>query len=150
MKKGSLLIIDDDPAIIYLVVRELTNYVEKIFSAKDGLEALEIFHTEKIDCAICDMIMPGMNGIEVIRQIREEGNLCPIIFYTGHGTKDLMFEVSRYGAFDFVQKPDIKTLKEIALRGIECGVNPDGMKKISDVLPPEKLSTYWKLIRGKK
>ncbi|OFZ26601.1 MAG: hypothetical protein A2381_16545 [Bdellovibrionales bacterium RIFOXYB1_FULL_37_110] len=149
MKQGNLLIIDDDPAIIYLVVRELTNYVEKIFSAKDGLEALEIFRTENIHCAICDMVMPGINGVDVIRQVREEGYQCPIIFYTGFGTENLMFEVSRYGAFDFVQKPDIKTLKEIALRGIECGFNANYSMKISDVLPPKELSAYWKLIRSK-
>ena len=150
MKKGSLLIIDDDPAIIYLLVKELTNHVEKIFSAKDGTEALEIFHTEKIHCAICDIVMPGMNGVEVIRQVREEGYQCPIIFYTGHGTGDLMFEVSRYGAFDFVQKPDIKTLKEIVLRGLEWGLNANHSKKIADALSPDHLSTYWKLIKSRK
>lgn len=148
-RRGNLLIIDDDPAIIYLVVKELKEHTRKIFSARDGLEALEVFKNEEIHCAVCDIVMPGMDGVEVIRQIREEGNQCPIIFYTGHGTEDLMFEVSKYGAFDFVHKPDIKTLKEITVRGLEHGITNSG-NCLNDVLDDNKLTEYWKLIKKGK
>ena len=65
--------------------------------------------------------MPNMNGVEVLKKVREDFPDLPFIFYTGHGSRDLMREAIKYGAFDFLDKPCLEGLEEIASRGLALG-----------------------------
>lgn len=121
MKFGKLLIIDDEPLILKTLEKILQDSAEVIFTAERGDEGIKILNSEEIHCVICDINMPGMNGVEVVKAIRESGNNVPFIFYTGHGNRELMLEAVKYGVFDFLNKPDLDGLEEVVTRGLKMG-----------------------------
>lgn len=127
--KGNLLIVDDEPLLLQRLKFNLEEYADKIFTAKNGIEALKVLAQETIHCVVCDINMPMMNGVEVLKNIRELKHTTPFIFYTGHGNKELMMEAARYGAFDFLDKPTLQGLEEVVELGLKQGTNPTGSKK---------------------
>jgi len=56
-------------------------------------------------CVVCDIRMPGMNGIELVRELKRKGTACPVILITGHGDVALAVEAMKAGAVDFIEKP---------------------------------------------
>lgn len=82
MNKGNLLIVDDEPILLKNLKINLEDYADNIFTASNGLDALEVFKREKIHCIICDINMPQMNGVEVIKEVRNMDSHIPFIFYT--------------------------------------------------------------------
>jgi two-component system nitrogen regulation response regulator NtrX len=121
MSKGNLLIVDDEPLILKNLKITLEDYADNIFMATNGIDALEIISKELVHCIICDINMPKMNGVEVIANLREKGNDVPVIFYTGHGNQSLMIEAAKYGAFDFLDKPNLDGLEDVIARGMKKG-----------------------------
>lgn len=121
MSKGNLLIVDDEPLLLKRMKLNLEEFADQVFTANDGQEALQIFASKEIHCIICDINMPKMNGVEVIRAIRAKKSDVPFIFYTGHGNRELMLEAAKYGAFDFLNKPDLDGLEEVISRGLKEG-----------------------------
>ena len=134
MNKGNLLIIDDEPLIVKNLKISLEDYAQEIFVAHNGLEALDILAVEAIQCVICDINMPKMNGVEVIKKLRALGNKVPVIFYTGHGNQDLMLEAAKHGAFDFLDKPDLEGLEEVVSKGMKEGFVREAKKGSSQEL----------------
>ena len=80
MPQYSVLLVDDDPKIAKL----LQSYFEKedfaVFTALDGIAALQLFRDKKPDILVLDLMLPGMNGLDVCRQIRRE-NETPILIW---------------------------------------------------------------------
>ncbi|MBH48299.1 MAG: transcriptional regulator [Halobacteriovorax sp.] len=120
--KGNLLLIDDEEMILESSKDLLEDIADKIFTANRGAKGIEVFKSETIHCILCDINMPEMNGIEVIKQIRELNANVPFIFYTAHGSDELMREAVKFGAFDFLDKPALEGLEEIVERGLKAGV----------------------------
>lgn len=121
MKKGNLLIVDDEQLILQNLKLNLEDYADTIFTASNGLEALQILETQSVHCVICDINMPKMNGVDVIRNLREKNNQIPFVFYTGHGSHQLKLEAAKYGALDFLNKPDLDGLEEVVIKGLKEG-----------------------------
>jgi len=100
----SILIVDDE-----LGVRESLKMILKpicqVYTAIDGREALESIQKDKIDLVALDLKMPGLSGIDVLRQIKENDPDIEVIVITAHGTPQNVQEASRYGAGDFISKP---------------------------------------------
>lgn len=119
--KGNLLIIDDEPFILKTLKFSLSDYADNIFTANNGKEALELIAANEIHCVVCDINMPVMNGVEVITKLREEKNDVPFIFYTGHGNNELMMEAVKFGAFDFLNKPQLEGIEEVVVNGLRAG-----------------------------
>lgn len=102
---ATLLIIDDDE-----VVREsLAAYLEdsnfKVLQALNGLQGLQIFESEQPDLVICDLRMPQIDGLELIRRIRRTASETPIIVLSGAGVMSDAVEALRLGAADYLIKP---------------------------------------------
>lgn len=123
--KGNLLLVDDEELLVKTLSYTLEDSAEKIFMANDGIEALEILGKETIHCILCDINMPKMNGVELLKKVRADGNKVPFIFYTGHGNKELMIEAAKYGALDFLSKPHLNGLDEAVELGLNQGMFPD-------------------------
>ncbi|WPU63974.1 response regulator [Peredibacter starrii] len=140
MKKGNLLIVDDEPILLETLKYNLSDLAEKIFLAINGKMALEIIKRESIQCILCDINMPVMNGVELVKNIRALGLETPLIFYTGHGNHDLMLEAVKYGAFDFINKPALDHIEEVVERGLQVG-RGDHQESKSDFM-----SEYRKLL----
>lgn len=117
----NLLIVDDEPILLENMRFLLGPMTAKIFTAANGKEGLEALSKEIIHCVICDITMPVMSGVEFIREARRRGITVPFIFYSAYGNHEMMLEVSRYGAFDFLKKPDFDDLETVVRRGLEEG-----------------------------
>ncbi len=100
-----ILLVDDEELIRDRMSRllELDGY--ETFGAENGPAGLEICYKEKPDIALVDVKMPGMNGIEVLRKIKEKTKETEVIIITGHGGVDTAIEALREGAFSYVTKP---------------------------------------------
>ncbi len=82
---------------------ELDDY--ETFTAGDGEEGLKIFNEEKPEIALVDIKMPGLDGIEVLRKIREDAEETQVILITGHGGVETAIQALKEGAFGYIQKP---------------------------------------------
>ncbi|WP_300459016.1 response regulator [Desulfobacula sp.] len=109
----NILLIDDEIEFISTLAErlELRGYASTI--ASDGESGISLVAKKSFDVAILDLMMPGLNGLDTLRQIKTIDTSLPVILLTGHGsTKDGM-EGMRMGAFDFLMKPlDINELLE--------------------------------------
>ncbi|MCP3941726.1 MAG: response regulator [Desulfobacteraceae bacterium] len=111
MQKIKILLIDDEEEFVTTLAErlELRGYLCQ--TAGDGESGISKISHQTFDIAILDLMMPGLNGLNTLRQIKMIDKELPVILLTGHGsTKDGM-EGMRIGAFDFLMKPlDISTL----------------------------------------
>src|SRR5512147_651583 len=102
----SILIVDDEQIIRNVLKRKLestTSY--KVFTADDGVPALELFQQETIDLVVSDLLMKQMNGIELLRKLKALQPQVPVIIITGYGSLDDAIEAIHLGAEDFIKKP---------------------------------------------
>ena len=85
-----------------------------------GKQALELLRTEHFDVAILDVRMPGMDGIETLKQMKKDMPLLEVILLTGHASVESGIEGMQLGAFDYVMKPaDIDELLEKVHQALE-------------------------------
>ena len=99
-----ILIADDEAEVIELVRLYLEKDAFEILSARDGMTALGIIETEKIDCAILDVMMPELNGYQLLKKIREKSNI-PVIMLTARTSSSDKILGLDLGADDYVSKP---------------------------------------------
>ena len=104
-KKPVVLVVDDEVNIRKTVVRALNKLDCDVRSAVNGEEAMDMVGEEAPDVMLLDMKMPGMDGLEVLRQLREGGYSTHVIMITAYGTVDNAVEAMKLGAVDFLQKP---------------------------------------------
>ena len=104
MPQYSVLLVDDDPKIAKL----LRSYFEKddfsVITAHDGVAALQLFRDQKPDILVLDLMLPGMNGLDVCRQIRRD-NDTPILMLTARDEEPDRLIGLELGADDYVSKP---------------------------------------------
>jgi sigma-B regulation protein RsbU (phosphoserine phosphatase) len=120
---ASVLTVDDEAGIR----RNLSAYLEdcgyRTLEASNGHEGLEVFGRERPDVVLCDLRMPGMDGLEVLARIREESPETPVIVVSGVGTLGDVVEALRRGAWDYLTKPiqDMGFLESALRRALERG-----------------------------
>jgi DNA-binding NtrC family response regulator len=102
---STILIVDDEPFNLDLLEQELTDLGYAVERASNGVEALQLVERTSPDLVLLDYQMPGMNGIEVLRVIRQEDNDLPVVIITAHGSIERAVEAIKAGADDFVTKP---------------------------------------------
>jgi two-component system, NtrC family, nitrogen regulation response regulator NtrX len=102
---ANILVIDDEKSIRSTLKDILEHEGFSIELASNGQEALEKFGTGHFDAVLCDIKMPGMDGIEVLEKIQDIANDVPVIMISGHGTIDTAVEAIKKGAYDFIEKP---------------------------------------------
>jgi len=107
--KGRVLAVDDEEQVLHMVKNVLTDYEYEVFLAKDGKEALEMVTEVSPDVILLDIQMPGMNGIEVTKTLKEnnETKIIPIVILSVLHNVDYRIEALEAGADDFLRKPFI-------------------------------------------
>ncbi|MBL7136860.1 MAG: response regulator [Candidatus Marinimicrobia bacterium] len=113
MNEYKILIIDDEPSVCNFLSDYLKykGYNSKI--ALSGEEALTALNTEHFDLVLLDLIMPEMNGLEVLERIKKIDLKVPIIILTSVKDKNITESSLEMGAVDFISKPiDIERLEE--------------------------------------
>ncbi|MBI4322316.1 MAG: response regulator transcription factor [Chloroflexi bacterium] len=104
MKRNSILVVDDDPHYVKLVRVNLELSGYRVLAARDGFDAISTVETRQPDLLILDVMMPGLDGYEVCRRVREF-SLVPIIMLTARGEQAHKVQGLRCGADDYVTKP---------------------------------------------
>ncbi|MGE7604176.1 response regulator transcription factor [Peribacillus sp. NPDC097675] len=100
-----ILIVDDDREIVNLISIYLKNEGFSIYSAINGVDALEIMEKEQVDLLILDIMMPVMDGMEVCRRLREQNSLVPILMLTAKSEDLDKISGLMNGADDYLTKP---------------------------------------------
>ena len=111
----SILLVDDEEGIRKVLGIALADLGYEVFTAENGMEALRIFDDVKPPIVLTDIKMPEMDGIELLRQIKQKYPDTEVIMITGHGDMDLAIKSVKYEATDFVTKPINDEVLEIAL-----------------------------------
>lgn len=105
MKQEKILVIDDEKTTLKMFRLFLDLYGFDIHTAESGEEGLEIFDREKPGIVLTDIKMPGMDGIEVLKEIKRRSPQTEVIVITGHGDMDLAIQALNLDAADFINKP---------------------------------------------
>ena len=103
--KGIIHVIDDEPVIHDVLAQLLTSEGYEVEISASGEEALEKFPSQSFDVILLDLLMPGMDGIEVLRRIKKVDPLAPVIIITAYGSVESAISAMKIGALDYVQKP---------------------------------------------
>ncbi len=104
MEEYSVLVVDDDPALLPLMEYTFAKEGYEVYTAADGREALRQFYAHRPDLIILDIMMPGMDGWETCRCIREVSDV-PILMLTARGQDEDIIRGLEYGADDYMTKP---------------------------------------------
>ena len=104
-KDVRILIVDDEELMTDSLRQHLVHDGYSVDTAATGAEAIERFDQGGHHLAICDLQLPDMDGLEVMRHIKDARPMTDVIVVTGYGTVPLAVEATKAGAFDFVQKP---------------------------------------------
>lgn len=100
-----LLIVDDEPDLREVLQMILADLDAEVLTAENGVEALAILQKQKIHAVVSDINMPLMNGLELLKEVRQSGLDVPFVFVTAFGEKKNLLEALRWGATDFIDKP---------------------------------------------
>lgn len=116
--RANILVVDDE-----LGPRESLKMILKndylVFTAKNGWDALDIIRYEPIDLVTLDLKMPGMQGTDLLKEIRDFDADIEVIIITGCGTLKTATEAIRYGVSDYILKPfDVAEMRSVIKRSI--------------------------------
>ncbi len=107
-----VLLVDDEIGFVEAITRRLVKRDLNVISAFSGPEALESLSNNKnLDVVVLDVKMPGMDGIDTLKEIKKEFPLVEVVMLTAHATVETAIEGMKIGAFDYLMKPcDIEQL----------------------------------------
>ncbi|MBE9528586.1 MAG: diguanylate cyclase [Proteobacteria bacterium] len=105
MNYGTILVVDDDALSRALCTDILTNAGHKVTTAASGHEALGALKEENFDVVVTDLVMPGMDGIEVLEGVKQYNALIDVVVITGHSSIESAITALKKGAFEYIRKP---------------------------------------------
>jgi DNA-binding NtrC family response regulator len=106
MANVNLLLVDDEVPFVETMTKRLTKRELDVISAYTGNDALQTLEKHpKIEVVILDVKMPGMDGIETLKEIKKAYPITEVIMLTGHATVESAIDGMKLGAFDYLMKP---------------------------------------------
>ncbi len=103
MEGRTILIVDDESVIRDLCARALKGY--RIIQAEDGEQALSILDHERVDVVLADVMMPRVNGLDLLKKVKEKTPNQVVVIMTGYADKDVILRALKADADDFISKP---------------------------------------------
>ncbi len=126
----NILIVDDEDDFRETLVKRLHKRHLNVFGAESGLKALELINKLIFDVVVLDVKMPGLDGLDTLREIKKKNPLIEVILLTGHASMESGVEGMDLGAFDYVMKPvNIDDLLEMIRRAYERKIVQEEYKK---------------------
>lgn len=105
MEEFTVLLVDDEVEFLDVLVKRLRKRKLSLLSASSGEEALRLVREHPVDVAVLDVKMPGMDGISVLKEIKNINASIEVIMLTGHANVEVALEGMELGAFDYLMKP---------------------------------------------
>ena len=102
---NSILVVDDEALTLRTISRALREEGFEVLTAASGEEALEIFARERPELAMLDIVLPGIDGIEVLREIKRVAPLTIVVMMSAYHVVDRAVESMKLGAHDYLTKP---------------------------------------------
>ncbi len=121
----TILIVDDEASIREALRGVLEDEGYQVVEASSGEEALSLFRREPVDLVFLDIWLPGMDGVDTLKIMKEGNPLVPVIMISGHGTIETAVRAIKIGAYDFVEKP--LNLDELMIK-TERALNEYGLR----------------------
>ncbi|MBN1350731.1 sigma-54-dependent Fis family transcriptional regulator [candidate division KSB1 bacterium] len=103
--KEKILIVDDEAYIIEGLTAILENEGYQIYSASNGLQAIKKLESKQIDLVLADLVMPGLDGLQLLNEMKSRNIFAEVIIITGKGTINSAVEAMKAGAYDYLTKP---------------------------------------------
>jgi two-component system OmpR family response regulator len=100
-----VLLVDDEQEFLEPMAARLARRCISCMTAQSGEEALQLLKKETFDCAVVDVRMPSMDGLELLRIIRKSFPNLPVVLLTGHASVELGIQGMELGAFEYLMKP---------------------------------------------
>ncbi|MCK5086980.1 MAG: sigma-54-dependent Fis family transcriptional regulator [Melioribacteraceae bacterium] len=115
-----ILIVDDEPEMLSGCTKIIRALGYKPFPIQDGALAIQLIKEEEFDLVLCDLLMPDIDGMQILKEIQKYAPLTPVVIFTAYGTIDRVVSAMKVGAFDFIEKPfEADYLKIILQKGLE-------------------------------
>ncbi len=105
MEAYNVLLVDDETDFLTTIVKRLKKRGLNPVGANSGDEALAIIKAQQMDVVVLDVKMPGMDGLQTLREIKKLDPLIEVIMLTGHANVEVAIEGMELGAFDYLMKP---------------------------------------------
>lgn len=120
IKKPVILVVDDEPDMCEMLSELLSDEGYKLETATNGKDAVKKVLGGSVDIVLLDIMMPGQDGIDTLRQIKDIRPKLPVVMITGFGTLSTARNAMKLGAYDYITKPfNIDCIKEIIKQGLE-------------------------------
>ena len=139
-RKIRLLIVDDEVHFLDAIAERLTMRGLEVNKAASGEEALDLARTGRFDLALVDLKMPGIDGMQLLRILKQEHKFLEVIILTGHGALESAVEATKLGAYGYLPKPyEIEKLLETLRKAYETRMrkkfqaDEDRMKQIEQI-----------------
>lgn len=101
----NVLLVDDEPEFLETLVKRLRKRKLNATGVSSGEVALDVVRVESVDVVVLDMKMPGMDGLETLKAIKNISPLVEVIMLTGHANMEVAVTGMELGAFDYLMKP---------------------------------------------
>ena len=129
----TVLIVDDDPMILSFIKEEIAQYGYKPILANNAEEALALAEEERIDLLLTDIMMPGINGVDLAKQFAVFNPEIKILFMSGFVCPSIAHQGIPESEYAFVQKPFAPNVLVKKIRKVLSG--PNGLKELEGSLP---------------
>ncbi len=145
---NKILLVDDEVNLIDPVAYNLKQKGYDTFTAYDGKSALELFRKEQPDLVILDWTLPDLQGVEILKQIREEQDFTPVIMLTGRTAKEDIVEGLTAGADDYVTKPFtweelLARISSVLRRAQQVAQSPGKRLRFGDIIMDTASHRVW-------
>jgi DNA-binding NtrC family response regulator len=142
LRKSHVLVVDDEELYRRALKRILTRVGHEVHTARDGGEAITIVATQPVDLVLCDVKMPGINGLELVRQLLDLAPDLPCIVITGYSTPETSIEALRAGAYWYLEKPFEHERLDVIRRLVDQAIEHGRLKTENRMLQNQLRSRY--------
>jgi len=142
-----LLLVDDDEELRDDMTRFFSHRGYNVSDCPDGESALAFTDQRAFDVIVLDMMMPGLNGLEVLKALREKGSEAEVVMLTGQGSIETAVEAMKLGAREFLSKPmSLKDLDVLIRKSLETGEIKKENKQLKEVISRQQKSSHHAMV----
>lgn len=142
LRKSHVLVVDDEELYRRALERILARVGHNVLMARDATEAMGIVSSQPVDLVLCDIKMPGINGLELVRQIHDVEPDLPCIVITGYSSAENSIEALRAGAFWYLEKPFEQERLDVVRRLVDQAIEHGRLKTENRALHSQLRSRY--------